>query len=131
MFFKKSLIISIIALVVLSAAMPTLAQYGLEETAEAANISTEGGDLPTTVGSIISIGLGAIGIIFLVLLVYAGFLWMTAMGDPKKVSTAKDLIIAAVSGIIVIVLAYSITSFVLSSLSDVGGGAAESAEETD
>ena len=129
MFLKKSLIISIIALIVLSAAMPVLAQYGLDETAGAAGISTGGGDLPTTIGRVISIALGVLGVIFLCLLLYAGWLWMTAMGDSKKVSTAKDLIIAAVSGIIVIVLAYAVSSFVLTSLSNVGGNSSSFPEE--
>jgi len=127
-FYKKSFaVFLLLSLFIFTFSVsPVLAQYGLEETARAAEIPTGNSSLPTLIGSFINIVLGVIGVVFLVLLLYAGFLWMTAMGDSKKISTAKDLIIAAVSGIIVIVLAYSITSFVLNSLSDVGNTSSES-----
>lgn len=118
---KKSFIASIIVLTILSVTTPVLAQYGLEETGKAANLpeGVRSGNLPSLIGSFINIALGIIGVIFLCLMVYAGFLWMTAMGDPKKTSTAKDLIFAAIIGIIIIVLAYAISYFVISSLSDI------------
>lgn len=131
MSLKKKFITSIIALIILSAAMPVFAQYGqygLDETAKAANLSTEGRNLPTVIGRIINIALGILGVLFLCLLLYAGWLWMTAMGDTKKTQTAKDLIIAAISGIVVIVLAYAISNFVLTSLSGIGNS---ETEETD
>ncbi len=127
MFLNKKLfaVFLFLGLLVFSFSTPALAQYGLEETAKAADLSTESGDLPSAIGSFISIALGVLGVIFLCLMLYAGWLWMTAMGDNKKVQTAKDLIIAAVSGIIVIVLAYAVTSFVLDKLSRVGNTATE------
>ncbi|MDD4271233.1 MAG: pilin [Patescibacteria group bacterium] len=60
--------------------------------------------------------LGLLGIIFLVLIIYAGFLWMTAQGDEEKVTKAKDTITRAVIGLVIIILAYSITYFVFSNL---------------
>jgi hypothetical protein len=41
---------------------------------------------------IIRIVLGVIGTIFLVLTVYAGFLWMTAAGNDEQISKAKKLL---------------------------------------
>ncbi|MFA5318262.1 MAG: hypothetical protein WC323_02200 [Patescibacteria group bacterium] len=57
--------------------------------------------------------LGLLGVIFLVLTIYAGFLWMTAAGNDDQVSKAKSIITAAIIGIVIIVAAYAITNFVL------------------
>lgn len=70
-------------------------------------------DLKATIGRIIQIFLGFLGIIAVVLIIYAGFLWMTAGGDSDKVDKAKDYIKNAVMGIVIILAAYIITSFVL------------------
>jgi hypothetical protein len=75
--------------------------------------------LPEIVGSIINIVLGFLGIVFLVILLYAGFTWMTAQGDEGKVKNARSMISQAVVGLIVIVAAFAISNFVLSSLVNV------------
>ena len=69
--------------------------------------------LAETIGSIIRLLLSFMGTIFLVLMVYAGYMWMTARGDEGKVDKAIDIIRAAVIGLIITVGAYSITSFVV------------------
>lgn len=69
--------------------------------------------LAATIGSIVNVTLSLVGVIFLLLTVYAGFLWMTASGDEGKVDKAQSIIRAAVIGLIVIVGAYSITNFVV------------------
>lgn len=60
----------------------------------------------------IRIGLGLIGTIFLVLTLYAGFLWMTAGGNDEQVSKARRLIFDSAIGLAVVLAAYSITIFV-------------------
>ena len=75
--------------------------------------------LPDIIGKIINVGLTFLGIIFLVLMLYAGFLWMTARGDEKQVEKAIDMIKQAILGLVVIVAAYAISNFVLSSLVNV------------
>lgn len=70
-------------------------------------------DVRTTVGSIINIALGLLGTIALVLVVYAGFLWMTAAGNDDQVGTAKKILGSSIIGLIVILSAYSITRFVV------------------
>jgi hypothetical protein len=69
---------------------------------------------------VISAFLGLLGIIFLVLIIYSGFNWMTAGGDEEKVTKAKQTLTQAVIGLIIIIAAYSITYFVFSILP--GGG---------
>lgn len=72
--------------------------------------------LETTLGMLISVLLGLLGIIFLVLVIYSGFLWMTAGGDEKKVGKAKQIMISSVIGLVILLSAYAISSFVLSQL---------------
>ncbi len=69
----------------------------------------------------ISAFLGLLGVIFLVLIIYAGYNWMLARGDEEKVTTAKNTLARAVVGLIIILAAYSITYFVFNSLSQTGG----------
>ncbi len=69
-------------------------------------------DPRTTVAVIIRYALQLIGIIFLVLLIYAGATWMLAAGNEDKIETAKKIIRAAVIGLAIVVSAYSITLFV-------------------
>ncbi len=70
-------------------------------------------DLPVLIGDLINIFLSVLGIIFVVLTVYAGYLWMTASGDTAKVDKAKKLLGQAVIGLVIIVAAYAITAFVI------------------
>lgn len=78
--------------------------------------------LTQIIGQIINIALGFLGIVLLVYLLYAGFLWMTAGGDTKKVDTARTMISQAIIGLIIIVAAFAISTFVLGSLVNATSG---------
>lgn len=90
------------------------------EDQESAFLETSGFDSNFTIGAAVATAikafLGLLGIIFIFLMVLAGYHWMTAAGDEQKVTKAKDTIRTAVIGLIIIVAAYSITYFVLSAL---------------
>ncbi len=64
------------------------------------------------VGGIVGLILSFVGIIFLILTIYAGLMWMTAQGNSAQVDKAKELLINALIGLIIVTAAYSITSFV-------------------
>jgi hypothetical protein len=85
---------------------------GLVDAGKAAQVNTSQ-DLPTVIGTAIKAALGLVGMIFLGLMIYAGALWMIARGDETKVDKAKNTIIAAIIGLIIVVGAYAITSFVV------------------
>lgn len=68
------------------------------------------------VASIINVSLGLLGIIFLILLLYAGFNWMTAGGDEEKIKTASETITRAVIGLIIILASWAIAKFVVSTI---------------
>ncbi|MCU0679467.1 MAG: pilin [Planctomycetes bacterium] len=62
----------------------------------------------TLLGQVITVLLSLLGIIFLVLIIYSGFTWMTAGGDEAKVTKAKTTIQRAVIGLIIIAGSYAI-----------------------
>lgn len=69
-----------------------------------------------TVFSVVAVGvnlfLGLLGVIFLILIIYAGFQYMMAQGDDKKISAAKDMIWSAIIGIIIVIGAYAIWNLI-------------------
>ena len=65
---------------------------------------------------IIHIILSLLGVIFMILMVYGGSIWMTAGGKEDRVKKAKDLIQAAIIGLIIVVAAYAISFFVVSKI---------------
>lgn len=66
--------------------------------------------------SVIRIILGFLGIIAVVIILLGGFKWMTAGGNEDKVGEAKKLITAGIIGLVIIVAAFAIATFVLDSL---------------
>jgi len=67
-------------------------------------------------GGIIVAILGALGLLLMVLIVYAGVLWVTSQGEAAKVKKAQDLIKQAVIGIIIVFSAYALEQFVVYNL---------------
>lgn len=57
-------------------------------------------------GRLISGIISVIGTITLLMFVYAGVLWITAQGEPKKVQRGKDIMVWCVLGLAVIAGAY-------------------------
>ncbi|MCX6796279.1 MAG: hypothetical protein NTW06_02150, partial [Candidatus Falkowbacteria bacterium] len=64
------------------------------------------------IGLVIRTILSILGVFFIGLMIYGGYLWMTAMGKEQQVTKSKDLITAALIGLIIIVSAYAISYFV-------------------
>ncbi|EKE01304.1 MAG: hypothetical protein ACD_21C00164G0003 [uncultured bacterium] len=60
--------------------------------------------------------LGLLGLLAIVLVVYAGFLWMLAAGNEEQVKKAKDILSGAFFGILIILASYGITSYVFENL---------------
>ncbi|RMD51545.1 hypothetical protein D6827_02070 [Candidatus Parcubacteria bacterium] len=73
-------------------------------------------DLKTTIGNLIRVFLGFLGIIAVIIVLMGGFKWMTASGNDDKVQEAKKMLIAGVIGLAIVLSAYAITTFVISSI---------------
>ena len=79
---------------------------------EGAGFAEESVGVGSLAATIISALLSLLGIIFLGLMIYAGYNWMTASGDEEKIKKSKDTIIRAVIGLVIVLSAYAITYFV-------------------
>ncbi|OIO18948.1 MAG: hypothetical protein AUJ23_02760 [Candidatus Magasanikbacteria bacterium CG1_02_32_51] len=86
----------------------------LKTVADKAGITED--NLGNIAGTAIAAILSLVGIIFLVLMIYAGVLWMTARGDDTKTEKARSIIIATIIGLFITVSAYAITKFVTGKL---------------
>lgn len=53
------------------------------------------------------------GTIAVIIIVVAGFMYTTSGGDPAKLTRAKNAILGAVIGLVVVLTAFGITSIVL------------------
>jgi Zn-dependent protease with chaperone function len=101
-----------------------LAPLGLASTAHAqvsidfptsfAGFSSQ--DVKTTIENIVRIIVGFLGIITIIIILAGGFKWMTSGGSEDKIGEAKKLISAGVVGLVVVLAAYAISSFVINSL---------------
>jgi hypothetical protein len=86
--------------------------------ANGAGYNTDTFKVETVIGLVIQTFLSIIGVIFLILMIYAGYSWMTAHGDEQKVTKAKETITASIIGLAIVIGAYAITFFVISKLTD-------------
>lgn len=69
-------------------------------------------DLRLVISKYINIFLGFLGIVFLILIIYAGILWLSAQGNSDNVSKARSLLFTGIIGLAVILSAFAIASFV-------------------
>lgn len=67
-------------------------------------------------GYIINWVLSVLGLISLILIIYAGFRWMAARGNEDEVTKAKDILKAAVIGLVIILGSYGLASYVFTKL---------------
>ncbi len=116
-------VVSIVTFVILlfTLVVPVLVQAAPDiGTDMAGSIATGAGyeqanelSLSQQIGKYIKVALSLSGTIFLVLTVYAGFLWMTASGNEDQVTKAKEIVTRASLGLLITVSAFAITAFVI------------------
>jgi len=70
-------------------------------------------DVRTITVNVIRIFLTFIGVIFMVLILLAGYTWMTAQGSEDKINEAKTRLKTGIIGLIIIIASWSITYFVV------------------
>lgn len=76
------------------------------------------GSIEKTIGQILTILFSFLGIIFLILMIYSGFLWMTARGDEAQVTKARGIMTAAIIGLIIILMSYVISYFIIKNIGE-------------
>ncbi|PIR03715.1 MAG: hypothetical protein COV59_04560 [Candidatus Magasanikbacteria bacterium CG11_big_fil_rev_8_21_14_0_20_39_34] len=113
----KAVILSLFALSLLFS-VPALAQnngpyIGLDY-GQATGLGKN--DIRLTIARIINVLLGLLGTVAIVIILWAGFKWMTAGGNNEDIDQAKKILISSVIGLAIILSAYAISNFVLTQL---------------
>lgn len=81
----------------------------LAEVAGCGNTTTA----DTLAGKVINVLLYVVGILAVVMIIWAGLTMTTSAGDAAKATKAKNTMIYAVAGLVVAILAYAIVNFVV------------------
>ena len=123
--FKKTAVATLITAAV-AVPMVALAQsnngvdLGLEY---ATDIGLGTQDVRTTVSGVIRSFMGLLGIVAVVIILLGGFKYMTAAGNEDKEVEARKLIVSGVIGLVIILSAYAIASFVVGAIQSGTSGA--------
>ena len=123
---KHLISLAILALLVIPAVtfadtVPTTNKdrFGTTEVSEGLNGSladyTES-DPRAIIGRIINIALGFLGVIAVGIILLGGFKWMTAAGNEDKTTEAKQLLGAGVIGLVIILSAWALATFIINQI---------------
>lgn len=104
-----------------SAASSTTDTFGLTPVAQG-TVLAQAVDIRVIVARIIRAAFALLGIIVILIIIYAGYLIMTSGGNEEQVSTGKRMLVNAVIGLIIIFTALAIVQFVLNALTGANGG---------
>ena len=127
--FKKIILVSVFSALLGGSSFVLAQSFGIDEAADKAGIGRGSGialsqkTVPEVIGDIVGVVLSLLGVLFFLLILYAGIMWMTAFGASDKVEKAKDILIHAAVGLVIVLSAYAISQFVFSRLGAGGGGA--------
>ena len=122
MLFTKKILLTIVACLSIgfvflgaSGVWASAVTDGLSEAAGVAELPKKVAGTDSIVGLIgvvIGLALSVVASIFFLLILYAGANWMMAMGNSERVSKAKETLETAAIGLVIVLAAYAIASFV-------------------
>lgn len=92
----------------------------LKNVAEGPYGSVDETSVATIVGTIARVIMSLLGIVFVILIIVSGYQWMTAGGNDEELKKAKQRMTNAVIGLVIVLSAWAIWSFVNTFL--IGGG---------
>ena len=76
-------------------------------------LASQNGDVRDTAVDIVKYLMTFLGIIATVVILLGGFKWMTAGGNEDKVAEAKKLLVAGMIGLVIVLAAFAIVTFVI------------------
>ena len=76
---------------------------------KAGYVSGEGKDIRSIFAGLVSVALSFVGVIFFLVILYGGYLWLTAGGNEEQVKKASTYILRAIVGFAITLLALIIT----------------------
>ena len=90
---------------------------GLTNLTSAASTAGFGeGRIQDVIGKVVKVVLSALGLVSLVIFIFAGFQWMTSGGSDDKIKGAQKLMSNAVIGLVIVLIAYAATHFIVQAL---------------
>lgn len=112
------IIASVSVALIFTLALPVQAQpdFGFDY---AANIGLGNADPRDAAISLIKVMMTFIGLIAVLVILFGGFRWLVSGGDEDKVALARRTITGGIIGIILMLSAWAITTFVLNAMSNV------------
>ena len=86
-----------------------------------ASVTGTGGKVNTLLTNIINIFSAVVGAVAVIMLIVGGFRYITSGGASDKVGSAKNTLVYAIVGLIIVALAQLVVHFVLGQASNVAG----------
>jgi cytochrome bd-type quinol oxidase subunit 2 len=88
-----------------------------------ATAGTAGNSVDTFITNLVNVFSVVVGVVAVIMIIIGGFRYITSGGDSNNISSAKNTIIYAIIGLIVVALAQFIVQFVLGRVGNLAGGA--------
>ncbi len=88
----------------------------VQKVGPAAGFENAEPSLAQQVGQVIQGLLSLLGVIFMILIIYGGYLWMIARGNEEQVTKAKAIIRGSIIGLFIVLAAYAISTFITTNL---------------
>lgn len=105
-----------------SCANPTSAEEAIRcGSNEVGGGDAEPQDINVTIKSVLNIFSVIIGVLAVIMIMVGGFKFITGFGDPNNIKSARETILYALIGLVVVALAQVIVRFVLSNTTRAGG----------
>lgn len=82
--------------------------------ADCDNDLAKGSDVNDIIKVVISVFSTVVGVVAVIMIILAGFKYITSSGDSSKITSAKNTLIYALIGLVIVALAQTIVKFTLS-----------------
>ena len=120
--FTIGAVLFVLAFSVFGTMHPAFAQL---DSTNLTDVGTAGGfstvSAPIIIARVIRVFLGTLGIIFTILVLWSGWIYMTAQGDDTKIKKAKDILKNGIIGMIICIFSYTITTYILNRILEAAG----------
>ncbi len=94
--------------------------FTLEDIGSTIGLGTS--DLKGVIINVLRWVLGILALTAVVFIVYGGFLWLTAAGNPERIQKAKRVIVNAVIGLVIVLISWAIVSYVVKTAANLTSG---------
>ena len=114
---KKFILAAFMALSVLfiplNGALATSSGYkACDKMIQKSSLCSNGGDMKNIVSNVLRTLFFILGVLAVIMIIYAGIQYVISAGDSGKVTKAKNTIIYSVVGLVVAIMAYAIVGYI-------------------